>query len=58
MSFHFWKDKRSGVIFKTDVYDALTGILLTVYTKQKLYPSSLYTAFCFRCIKRINISYD
>lgn len=56
MSFHSWKDRRSGMIFKIDVYDALAGTLLTAYTKQKLNPISFYTAFCFRCIKRIKIS--
>lgn len=44
------------MIFKIDVYDALTAALLTVYTKQKFNPISFYTAFCFRYIKRIKIS--
>ena len=56
MSFHFWKDRRSGGIFKIDGYDALIGTLLTVYTKKKLNPSSFYTAFCFRCIKSFQTS--
>lgn len=54
-SIQFWKDSRSGMIFKTDVHDAHWELTNSLY-QAKLNPSSLYTDFFFGCIKRVKIS--